>query len=373
MKSDEEAARQGPPYGERGAIDAERGPIDRGGARHPLIELALARLREFAREPEAMFWTFVFPILVSVALAIAFPGGGARPAVVGIEPGGRSADIRQALSAAPGITIRDIRPGDEQRALREGEVHLLIVPTDPPAYRFDAARDESRVARLLVDDALKKAAGRTDPFSAREEPVQIAGSRYVDWLIPGVVGMSIMSTSMWAIGFSVVQTRMRKLLKRLIASPMRKHEFLMAQVGGRLIFLAPEAGVPLLFGAFVLGMPIRGSTLAIAVVCLVGALAFGGIGLLLASRARTFEGISGLMNLATVPMWIVSGVFFSSSNFPQAVQPVIQALPLTALINALRAVVLEGAGITGVARELAVLAAWGAGAFGIALRIFRWR
>jgi ABC-type multidrug transport system permease subunit len=347
--------------------------IDRGGTHHPLVELTLARLREFTREPEALFWTFVFPILMSIALAIAFPGSGAKPAVVAIEPGPGSTAIRAALSMTPGIAIRDLRPGDEERSLREGEVHLLVQPTNPPAYRFDPARDESRIARLLVDDALKKAAGRTEPFSAREEPMQIAGSRYVDWLIPGIVGMNVMSTSMWAIGFSVVQTRMRKLLKRLIASPMRKHQFLFAQVGGRLVFLAPEAGVPLLFGAFVLGMPIHGSILAIAAVCVVGALAFGGLGVLLASRTRTFEGISGLMNLATVPMWVVSGVFFSSSNFPQAAQPIIQALPLTALINALRAVILEGSGIADVARELAVLAAWGVAGFGIALRIFRWR
>jgi ABC-type multidrug transport system permease subunit len=349
-----------------------RRDIDRGGARHPLIELTLARLREFLREPEALFWTFVFPMLMSVALAIAFPGS-TKPAVIGIAPGDRGGAIRLALSATPGITIRDVRPGDEQRALREGEIHLLIVPTEPPTYRFDPARDESRIARLLVDDALKRAAGRKDPFAAREEPVQIAGSRYVDWLIPGIVGMSIMSTSMWAIGFSVVQTRMRKLLKRLVASPMRRHQYLLAQIGGRLVFLAPEAGVPLLFGALVIGMPIQGSILAIAAVCLVGALAFGGIGLLLASRTRTFEGISGLMNITTVPMWVLSGVFFSSSNFPQAMQPIIQALPLTALINALRSVVLEGTAISGVARDLAVLGAWGAAAFGIALRIFRWR
>jgi ABC-type multidrug transport system permease subunit len=350
-----------------------RNEIDRGGARHPLIELALARLREFAREPEALFWAFIFPILMSIALAIAFPGSGGKPAVVAVEPGAGSAAIRQALSGAPGITLRDVRPGDEERALREGEVHLLIEPTTPPTYRFDPARDESRIARLLVDDALKRAAGRPDPFTAREEPIQVAGSRYVDWLIPGIVGMNIMGTSMWGIGFSVVQTRMRKLLKRLIASPMRKREYLLAQIGGRLVFLAPEAGVPLIFGAFALGMPIRGSIVSIAVVCLVGALAFGGIGLLLESRARTFEAISGLMNLTMVPMWVVSGIFFSSSNFPQSVQPVIQALPLTALIDALRAVVLEGDGIPAVARELAVLAAWGTAGFAIALRIFRWR
>jgi ABC-type multidrug transport system permease subunit len=346
--------------------------IDRGGSWHPLIELALARLREFAREPEAIFWAFIFPILMSVTLAIAFPGTGSKPVIVGVEPGDGANAIRQTLEHAPGVTVREMAPGNEGRALREGEVHLLVVPTSPPTYRFDPARDESRVARLLVDDALKHAAGRTDPWTAREDPMQVPGSRYVDWLIPGIVGLNIMGTSMWGIGFSIVQARMRKLLKRLVASPMRKREYLLAQIGGRLVLLAPEAGVPLVFGVFILGLPIRGSLLTVSIVCLIGALAFGGIGLLTASRARTFEAISGLMNLAMVPMWVLSGVFFSSSNFPQAVQPLIQALPLTALIDALRSVVLDGAGLAGVARELAILGGWGLGGFALALRIFRW-
>jgi len=347
--------------------------IDRGGASHPLIELSLARLREFAREPEAVFWAFIFPMLMSVTMALAFPGGGGKPALVGIEPGPRAAAVRETLAHAPGVAVRDIRPGDQARALREGEVHLLVVPTEPPAYRFDPSRDESRVARLMVDDALKRAAGRGDPWSAREEPLQVAGSRYVDWLIPGIVGLTIMGTSMWGIGFAIVQARMRKLLKRLVASPMRKSEYLLAQVAWRMVLLPPEAGVPLVFGVFVLGMPVRGSLLSLSVVCLAGALAFGSLGLLLASRARTFEAISGLMNLSMVPMWILSGVFFSSSNFPQAMQPAIQALPLTALNNALRSIVLEGEPLGSVVRELAVLGAWGVGGFALALRLFRWR
>ena len=348
-------------------------PIDRGGAWHPFIELVLARLREFAREPEAVFWAFIFPILMSVTMALAFPRGGTKPALVGIEPGEGAAALRQALSREPGVVVRDVPAGGEARALREGEVHLLVVPATPPVYRFDPARDESRVARLLVDAALKRAAGRDDPWIAREDPVDVPGSRYVDWLIPGIIGLSIMGTSMWGIGFAIVQARMRKLLKRLVASPMRKREYLLAQVAGRLVLLAPEAAVPLVFGVAVLGMPVRGSIFSTAMVCLAGALSFGGVGLLLASRARTFEAISGLMNLSTVPMWVVSGVFFSASNFPQPMQPIIQALPLTALVDALRDVILEGAGLGSVTRELAVLAGWGIGGFVIALRIFRWR
>lgn len=347
--------------------------IDRGGAWHPLIELSLGRLREFAREPEAVFWSFVFPILMSVTMALAFPGGGSKPAVVGIEQGAGATAVREALGRDAAITVRDVPAGGEARALRQGDVHLLVVPTTPPTYRFDPDRAESRVARLLVDAALKRAAGTADPWTAREEPVQVPGSRYVDWLIPGIVGLSVMGNGLWGVGFPIVQARMRNLLKRLVASPMRKREYLLAQVIGRLVVLAPEAGAPLVFGVLVLGMPIRGSIAAICILCLIGALSFGALGLLLASRVRTFEAISGLMNLSTVPMWVLSGVFFSATNFPQAMQPLIQVLPLTALINALRSVILEGTALGGVMRELAILGAWGIGSFVIALRIFRWR
>jgi len=347
--------------------------IDRGGAHHPLLELARARMLEFVREPEAMFWTFVFPMIMSVGLAIAFPGGTAKPSVIGVEGGEGTASIRQALSRAAGVTVREVSKADEARALREGDIHLLVIPGHPPAYRYDPARDESRTARALADDALKRAAGRVDPFTARDEPVQIAGSRYVDWLIPGLVGMNLMGTSMWGIGFSIVQARLRKLLKRLNASPMRRRDFLLAQIVWRIVFLAPEAAVPLLFGALVLGMPVHGSVVSIAVVCLFGALSFGGLGLLMASRVRTFEAISGLLNITMVPMWVVGGVFFSASNFPQLLQPLIQLVPLTALNNALRGVILEGSSLQGVARELTILAAWGVSGFAIALRIFRWR
>jgi ABC-type multidrug transport system permease subunit len=347
--------------------------VDRGGAYHPIVELTLTRLREFVREPEALFWTFVFPIVMSVVMAMAFPSRGARPVPVGIADGAAAASIRQTLAKAPGITVIDVAPGGQQRALREGIVHVIVVASDPPAYQFDAARVESYTARLVVDDALKRAAGRTDPWVAREEAVQVPGSRYIDWLIPGMVAMGIMSNGMWGVGFSIVQARMRKLLKRMVASPMRKSEYLLAQLLARLIFLAPEVAVPIVFGVLAFGMPVNGSIGAITVVTLIGSLAFGAFGLLIGSRVRTFEAVSGLMNVAMLPMWLLSGVFFSASNFPQSVQPVIQALPLTALVDALRAVVLEGATLHEVRAELLGLTLWTVIPFAIALRIFKWR
>ena len=345
----------------------------RGGAHHPLIELTLARLREFIREPEALFWSFLFPIVMSVAMAIAFPSAGSQAVRVGVAPGAAAEALRKMLAADPGIEVRDVPPEQELRQLREGDVHVIIRPGDPPTYRFDPDRAESRVARLVVDNLLKRAGGRSEPWQAREDAIAIPGSRYVDWLIPGIMALNIMNNGMWSIGFMTVQARLRKLLKRLAASPMKKREFLLAQVLARLIFLGPEIAVPLVFGALAFGMPIRGSILSIGFVALIGALTFGAIGLLLGSRARTLEAISGLMNLTSVPMWVLSGVFFSSSNFPAVVQPLIHALPLTALVDALRAVVLEGASLAAIRIELLTLATWAIVAFSIGLRIFKWR
>jgi ABC-2 type transport system permease protein len=346
---------------------------DRGGARHPLVELTLARVREFLREPEAIFWTFGFPILISLALSVAFPSGAAQPVVVGIVSGATTAATKAALEAVDGITVRELPAGGEQRALREGDVHLVVDATDPPTYRFDPARAESRVARLVVDDALKRGAGRADPWQAREEPVSIAGSRYIDWFIPGVIGLGLMGNGMWGVGFPITQARMRNLLKRFVASPMRRRHYLLANMFARLLGLPAEVGLPLAFGALAFGMPVNGSLMAIFTVGLTAALTFAALGLLLASRVRTFEAISGLMNLAMLPMWILSGVFFSAANFPAAMQPLVQVLPLTATNDALRAVILDGATLAAVRNELLLIGGWGLGAFAVAMRLFNWR
>ena len=331
------------------SVGRQTAPRGRGGAWPPLAELTRARLYEFFREPEAVFWAFVFPILMAVALGVAFPSGGAKPILVGIVQGSSGGQLRATLERAGGFTVREFPPERVEAALREGQAHIVVAAGTPPTYRFDPTRPESRLARLAVDDALKRGAGRADPWQAREERLNVAGSRYVDWVIPGLLGMTIMGTGMWGIGFSIVQARMRKLLKRLVASPMRRGDYLLAQVLARLLFLVAEVGVLLAFGVLAFGMPVRGSAAAVGALALVGALSFGGLGLLLASRARTFEAISGLLNVVMVPMWIFSGVFFSSANFPDAAQPFIQALPLTAMNDGLRAVILEGATLAGVA------------------------
>jgi ABC-type multidrug transport system permease subunit len=340
---------------------------------HPLVELTLARLREFVREPEALFWTFLFPIVMSVAMAIAFPAGSGQIVRVGVAQGPGSEALRQALAGRDDVVVREVEHDEQMLQLRDGEVHLIVVPGSPPTYRFDPMREESRLARLVVDNVLKRSAGRSEPWHAHEDLIEIPGSRYVDWLIPGIMSLGIMNNGLWSIGFMTVQARLRKLLKRLAASPMRRRDFLASPLLARLVFLGPETAVPLLFAAAAFGTPVRGGVVSIAVVAVAGALMFGAIGLLLGSRVRTFEAASGLMNLVSVPMWVLSGVFFSASNFPDEVQPFIQALPLTALVDALRGVVLDGASLASLWTEFAIVGAWTVVPFAIALKIFKWR
>jgi ABC-type multidrug transport system permease subunit len=346
---------------------------DRGGASHPLVELTLARLREFLREPEAVFWVFAFPVIMTCALGIAFRSRGEEPVIVGVVRATGSEALVEALEANGRFTVRSVPPGEVEQAIRDGRAPVVVVPGSPPTYRFDEARAESQVARLAVDAALQRLAGRADAFTAHEVPIDSVGSRYIDWLVPGLLGMNIMGTGLWGVGFSIVQARTRKLLKRLVATPMSRAEYLASHVLSRLMFLGLETIVIVGFAWLVFDVAVRGGVLALAALSLLGALSFGGLGLLVASRARTIEGVSGLMNLVMMPMWVLSGVFFASSNFPDVMQPFIQALPLTALNDALRGVMNEGLSLAQLWDEVAILAAWGTVPFALALKLFRWQ
>jgi ABC transporter DrrB family efflux protein len=340
--------------------------------RHQLIELTLARLREFVREPEAMFWSFVFPILMTCALGIAFGTTAGEPINTGVAALAGGDEVASALQQSGGFAVRRIEANDIDRQIRDGNVAVVVIPGSPVTYRYDEARPESQAARLAVDATLQRAAGRVDAFTPVERPVSVAGSRYVDWVIPGLLGMGIMSTGMWSVGFSIATARSRKLLKRLVSTPMVRAYYLASFVLSRLLFLAVETLVLMTFARLVFDVHVYGSLAALSVICVVGALSFGAMALLVASRARTIEAISGLLNFVMLPMWLLSGVFFASSNFPDAMQPFIQALPLTALIDALRDVTNDGESLAAVAPELGMLAAWGAASFTAALKLFRW-
>ena len=250
---------------------------------------------------------------------------------------------------------------------------ILLLPGDPPGLRYDPDRPEGRDAHLRVRDRIQRAAGRVDPVAIREEIVRETGSRYIDWLVPGLVGMNLMGTGIWGIGFALVEARQQKLLKRFLVTPMRKSSFLLGAILSRLGFLVAEVVVLMAFAMVVLDVPVRGSVVAFGIVCLAGAACFSGMGLLIAARPRTIEGASGIMNLVMMPMWLLSGIFFSYHRFPEVMHGPIRALPLTALNDALREVMLEGAPLWATAPEIAVQLAWAVGCFALALRYFRWQ
>ena len=340
---------------------------------HPLVQLTLARMREFYREPEAIFWVFGFPIVLAFALGIAFRNRGPGELRVAVLRGAGDSALAAALARAPGLTAAVLDSGEARLQLRTGRVALLVVPGDPVVYRYDSTRTESGLARLEVDDALQRARGRQDLIAVRDDRAVAPGSRYIDFLIPGLLGMNLLGSGIWGVGFSVVQARQRKLLKRYLATPMRKSHYLLSFILSRLVFLIFEVVALVGFGWLLFGVAVRGSFAALAGITLLGSFSFAGLGLLVASRAKTIEGVSGLMNLVMLPMWILSGTFFSYSRFPNAMIPFVKALPLTALNDALRAVMIDGSGVTALGTPIAIVVAWGAVSFVIALRIFRWR
>jgi ABC-2 type transport system permease protein len=340
---------------------------------HPLWQLTTARFREFLREPEAVFWVFAFPVLLACALGLAFRSEKRPDVLVGVMTGPAAPAIERTLTADTGVRVRIVDRQQADEALRNGTIHVLVIPGEPVTYELDPGRPESRVARYVVDERIQRAAGRQPAVPVADRLVSVPGSRYIDWVVPGLLGLNIMGTGMWSVAFSVVQARARKLLKRLMATPMRRSHYLLSHMLARLLFLVLEVAALLGFARLVFGVPINGSWLTLAGFCLLGAITFSGLGLLVATRAKTVEGVSGLMNLVMVPMWIFSGVFFASANFPDAMQPFISLLPLTALNQALRGVMIDGSGIGRLLAPGTILVAWTLVSFAAALRMFRWR
>lgn len=337
----------------------------------PLVQLTLVRVREFTREPEAVFWAMLFPVLITVGLGIAFRNS-ASPV---LKIAATSPAIVNALRSEPGLDVAELDSAAASRELQTGRVVLLAEPgpDGTVTFRYDDTNPEGRTARMLADHAIQRAAGRADPVKTSDTLMREVGSRYIDFLVPGLVGLGIMTNTLWGLSFSIVDSRRRKLTKRLIATPMSRAHYLASFLIWRMLMLVIEVGVPVMFGALAFGVPIRGSWLALAVISIMASLSFSAQALLISSRARTIEAASGLVNLAQVPMWILSGVFFSAQRFPDAVQPFITALPLTALNDALRAHMLQGASLVEVAPQLGVLFAWLVVCFILALKLFRWR
>jgi len=334
------------------------------------VELTLVRVREFIREPEAVFWAVLFPIMLSTGLGLAFSG---RPeSVLKIAA---SASLADTLRTEKNLDVTVLEGDAGREALRTGKVALAAQPGSDGTVTFlyDETNPEGRTARGMADRAIQRAAGRVDPVKTTDELTRDPGARYIDFLVPGLVGLGIMSNGVWGLGFSIVDTRRRKLTKRMMATPMSRLDYLLSYLIWRVMLLPIEVVIPIAFGALVFSVPIRGSWFAIGALCLLASMMFSAIGILVGSRAKTIEAVSGIINIVIMPMWVVSGVFFSAQRFPEWGQPMIKVLPLTLLLDALRAIQLHGAGLWDVWFELAAISGWLIVCFVAGLKLFRWK
>jgi ABC-type multidrug transport system permease subunit len=327
------------------------------------------------REPGVLFWSFGFPILLSLALGIAFRVRGPEPTVVATLPTVPPALRAELENAKIQVKILDVDMA--RMELRRGRIQLLL-ESDPQGpntlrYRFDPTRPEARLARATVDQILQKAAGQTAPLQTYDDTITERGSRYIDFLIPGLIAMNLMSGSMWGIGWVIVEMRVRKLLKRLLAAPMRRRDLMFSFALARMVIIPLELIFILLFARLAFDVQVAGSYLALSLVAVFGSAAFAALAIAVSSRAQNTETVSGLMNLVMLPMFVTSGVFFASTNFPVVIQPVIRALPLTAMCDGLRAVMIDGGGVSTTVPYLGILVLWMIPAFFFGLRFFRWR
>ncbi|MSR47356.1 MAG: ABC transporter permease [Planctomycetes bacterium] len=356
----------------------------------PIWQLFLVRWREMSREPGVIFWVFGFPIVLAVALGLAFRNKPPEVQViavvesagaVGVQDAAATNDAatNQAVAAAvaaidaiEGMKAERLDVATAAEWLRSGKALLVLDPGDPPRFTLDPTRPGGRLAEIAVRDALEHARDPTSRLAVTEEIVTAPGRRYIDFLLPGLLGMNLMSGGVWGVGWALVLMRTRKLLKRFAATPMRRSDLLLSFMLFRIVISLVEALFLVAFGVVAFAVVPRGSWLDLVALVALSALAFGGLGLLVASRAQNSQSAAGLMNLVTMPMFLLSGVFFPADNFPAWMQPVVKVLPLTALNDALRAVILDGSALSATWPQLAILAAWGVLCFSVALRVFRW-
>jgi ABC transporter DrrB family efflux protein len=340
-------------------------------------QLLLARLREFYREPEAIFWVYGFPLILAIGLGIAFSGGEPEPPQVDVQGSPSDPGVAAVAEVLRADKLKvEIHDAEEcRRRLKQGKTSLYLIPGPEGAavFVYDATRSDGIAAKHWVNEVLLRDRLGSALPKRSDEIIQEPGSRYIDFLLAGLIGMNLMGGGLFGVGFILVDMRVRKLFKRLLATPMRRSDFLMAILTARFAFLVPEMATLLLVGYFGFGVPIKGSVFVLLLVIVIGAVTFNCMGLLVGSRTEKTETASGLINLVMLPMYLLSGVFFSSRRFPEEIQPFIQALPLTQVNDALREVMLEGQALTDIAWRLAILVAWTAVCLPLALKWFRWR
>ncbi len=340
-----------------------------------LYQLCLSRLREFIRQPDILFWTYGFPLLMLLAMGLAFRN--AEPSPLSIDVIGPRADqVAALLNQPPKLLATIADSSDWKKRLQSGKTSVVVHTSDDESrFEFwsEPTRPESQLARITVEAVLLRERTSAEALQIADERLEEIGTRYIDFFVPGMLALNLMGGGLWGVGYVIVDMRVRKLLKRLMATPMRRWHFLLSILIVRVLFSVCEVTVILCFSYFVFGVVCRGSLLELVLVMAIGGATFGGIGLLAASRVQSSQAIGGLMNLIILPMWFVGGVFFSSERFPDEIQPVLKSLPFVAMVDSLRAIMMDGESIRTLGMPIAVMCLWGSACVAIALKIFRWR
>ena len=364
-----------------------------------LFQLVISQFKLFFREPGVVFWSFGFPVVMAWILGIAFANKGEilrnvaivteNPAVVSALPKWlheKSGTVDNQLSGEAELEWEvGMNAGDQARfrframseeeavlALKRGQISLWIEgsPETNLSYRFDPDNADARLTYLLLETAFREK--KSSELKAEIRPLTIVGIRYVDFLIPGLMAMSIMNACLWGIGWNLIELRIKKLLRRIVATPLRKSIFLISHGLNRMILSAAEMLLLYIFAYFYFDIRIQGSLLALALVFLSGYCAFAGIAILISSRVQNTQSGNGMINIVTMPMFILSGIFFSYHNFPDWLIPYVEVLPLTMLTNSLRGIITEGIGLAQVIQPSLGLFGIGAVCFALGLKLYLW-
>lgn len=362
-----------------------------------------ALFREIIREPGVLFWGIIFPILMSLGLGLAFTKKSdttRKIAIIGTEaiiP----ADSTQLFLFLDDqceknntenkddykwkYVIADEKLGksiflfyktdwdDAMVQLKRGTVNCILSGEgEIPVFHFDPMNSDAELTYLKLSNVIGKGRIVNTESNAEIRPLTVTGTRYIDFLVPGLITMGVMMSSMWGISYGIIEKRSKKLLRRLVATPMKKSHFLISLITVRIVMNFIEAVSLVVFALITFKMSIQGSISALILMYLAGNFAFAGIAVFVSSHTSNTEVGNGLINFVVMPMMVLSGIFFSYHNFPEWSVPVIQVLPLTMLTDGIRSIFNEGAGYAEVAMPLLILTATGAVFFGAGLKIFKW-
>ena len=346
-----------------------------------LVEMVKGRWREFRREPSAMFFVVVMPVIWMIILGLAFSNKGPEKYVVGLsledarQAPELAAWIRTGLTQSREIKFIEAPRVDLEPQVLRGEILVMLVPQPGVKslnFYFDPANPEAVRAKRQTNEVIQSYLGRRDPLPTVSKPVRVVGSRYIDFLIPGLLALSLFTSSLFGTGMTIVANRRENLLKRYCATPMNPWEYIASHIIGRLFILAIEISVIIFTGQLLFGFQVQGSWWNLLGTAILATASFTSIGILCGSRTASTATYNGVNNLLTLPMMMLAGVWFARSGFPDWLASISDFFPLTAAVDALRKITLEGASLVTVGPELAILTAYTIACTVLARITFRW-